>query len=299
MSVAIRVLRKLFAQPDFVLAFAILGVSALGLNVCTDYLKLHYRKQAVPMRVSALDASDGIPTRMGKWVQVDVDPPLDPDVEHILGTTKYVFRHYANSDVIDPARIEGIRAMDGSKGKDNAPSPRDVALAQLQAEFPQAVLHVSITYYTGMVDTVAHIPDRCFLADGFEVTHYDTLRGRTLGTYADGSPRTIDYRLINFEDDSGRGRASKNVAYLFHVNGHYEPDPLGVRRSLQNLFEPYGYYAKVEVMSAGEAPRPGESPEQARRRSTAAIEDLLTSLLPEVERCLPDWQALHAPAAKR
>ena len=46
-----RILRKLLGQPDFVLAFAILGVSAIGLNVCTDYLKLHYRKQAVPLRV--------------------------------------------------------------------------------------------------------------------------------------------------------------------------------------------------------------------------------------------------------
>jgi hypothetical protein len=291
MNSAARILRKLFGQPDFVLAFVILGVSALGLNFCTDYLKLHYRKQAVPMRVSALDASDGLPTHLGKWIQVDVDPPLDPETEHILGTSKYAFRQYANADVIGADHIERIRSIDDK-------AARDKALAELQAQFPQALLHVSVTYYTGMVDTVAHIPDRCFLADGFEVTNYETQKGRTLGAYADGSPRKLDYRLINFEDDTGRGRAPKNVAYFFHVNGHYEPDPLGVRRSLQNLFEPYGYYAKVEVMSAGEAPRPGETPEQARQRSTDAIEDLLATLLPEVERCMPDWTALHAPPAR-
>src|SRR6185312_7996521 len=146
--------------------------------------------------------------------------------------------------------------------------------------------------------TVAHIPDRCFLADGFEVTKYDTRRGRTLGSYADGKPRVLDYRLINFEDESGRGRTSRNVAYLFHVDGHYESDPLGVRRSLQNLFEPYGYYAKVELMGMGAIPKAGETSEQARQRSIAAMEDMLSSLLPEVERCLPDWAAIHAPKAK-
>jgi len=298
MNTARRILRKLFSQPDFVLAFAILGISALGLNFCTDYLRLHYRKQAVPMRVSGLDGADGIPGRVGKWIQIDVDPPLKPEVEEILGTSKYVFRQYANSELIDPARIAAIRAMDGTTGPNGSLSPREKAIAELAAQFPQAVLHVSITYYTGMVDTVAHIPDRCFLADGFEVTNYDTRRDRTLGTYADGTPRKLDYRLINFEDETGRGRAPQNVAYFFHVNGHYEPDPLGVRRSLQNLFERYGYYAKVEVMGPGELPRPGETSEQARQRSTDAIENLLSSLLPEVERCLPDWDALHAHAAK-
>ena len=286
-----RIVRKLLGQPDFVLAFSILGVSALGLNFCTDYLKLHYRKEAVPMRVSALDAGDGIPGRVGKWVQVDVDPPLDPDVEHILGTSKYVFRQYVNSDVVGLERANGIHAIDDRVA-------RDKAIAELQAQFPQAVLHVSVTYYTGMVDTVAHIPDRCFLADGFEVVRYDTQRDRTLGSYADGSARKLDYRVINFEDESGRGRAPKTVAYFFHVNGHYEPDPLGVRRRLQNLFERYGYYAKIEVMAPGELPRAGETGEQARGHSTEAIEDLLTGLLPEVERCLPDWGALHPTAAK-
>jgi hypothetical protein len=282
------VLRKLFVQPDFVLAFAILGVSALGLNFATDYLKLHYRKQAVSMRVSALDGADGIPDHFGKWVQIDVDKPLDPTTKEILGTSKYVFRRYVNSEVVGPARVRSVLAADD----------RNKAIAQLQAEFPQAVMHVSVTYYTGLVDTVAHIPDRCFLADGFEVSRYDTHRGRVLGTYADGSPRTLDYRLINFEDESGRARGAANVAYLFNVNGHYESDPLGVRRSLQNLFERYGYYAKVEVMAPAQPPRAGQTAEEALRESTGAMEDLLSSLLPEVERCLPDWAALHAPAAR-
>jgi hypothetical protein len=285
-----RIFQKLIGQPDFVLAFIILGVSALGLNFCTDYLKLHYRKQAVALRVSALDAADGLPRTMGKWVQVSRDEPLASDVEHILGTSKYVMRTYVNSDEVGLEKAREL--IDLSK------LDRDKELGTIQLEHPAAIVRAAVTYYTGLVDTVAHIPDRCFLADGFEVTKYDTRHARALGAYADGTPRVLDYRLINFEDGSGRGRTSQNVAYLFHVNGHYESDPLGVRRRLQNLFEPYGYYAKVELMGTGAIPNAGEMPEQAWQKSTAAMEDMLSSLLPEVERCLPDWAALHATTAK-
>ena len=36
------------------------------------------------------------------------------------------------------------------------------------------VMRAAVTYYTGMVDTVAHIPDRCYVADGFVPDKYDT-----------------------------------------------------------------------------------------------------------------------------
>ena len=53
---------------------------------------------------------------------------------------------------------------------------RDKALYALQAEHPETVINIGIFYYTGLVDTVAHIPERCYIADGFDVTNYE---GRT------------------------------------------------------------------------------------------------------------------------
>ena len=107
----------------------------------------------------------------------------------------------------------------------------------------------------------------------------------------DGRERTLSYRFIRFDDQSGQGRVSRNVAYLFHVNGQYKSSPLEVRRSLQNLLERYGYYAKVELMTIT---RTGDVSD----RSLAAMNDFLSAALPEVERCLPDWDRLHAkPAA--
>src|SRR5579864_1501540 len=158
---------------------------------------------------------------------------------------------------------------------------------------PQAVMHLGITYYTGLVDTVAHIPDRCYIGDGFDVSSYQTIENQKLGD------RRLSFRYISFDDQTGRGRVSRKVAYFFHVNGHYESDPLGVRRTLQNLLEPYGYYAKVELMT--ESPNPGllpgePAPAQSDDRSLAAMENFLTALLPDLERCLPDWEQVHRDA---
>ncbi|HXE51493.1 MAG TPA: hypothetical protein VN541_00670 [Tepidisphaeraceae bacterium] len=288
MSQIFKALRRVFSQPDFVLAVVLLGVGAVGLNFATDFLKLHYRKQRVDLRVAGWDAPDGIPATLGKWVQVSVDTPLDPDVEHILGTRQYVYRDYVDRQIVGDDVIRELT------DKSHSAAERSAALAKLQAEHPEAVMNVGITYYTGMVDTVAHIPDRCYIADGYDVSTYDVEKDQPLGVYADGNPRNVSFRFLHFDDDTGRGRVSKNVAYLFHVNGHYEDSPLGVRRSLENLLERYGYYAKVELMSVSPAAEGGEAAKaRVRQQTLAAMENFLSNLLPQVERCLPDWKKLH------
>ena len=284
-----KVVRKLIGQPDYVLAVMLLGGAAVLLNFSTDYLKLHFRKEKVELRVARLDGPHGIPARLGKWLQVSHDKPLDPDIEHILGTSQYVQRTYVNTAATDP---DTIRQLTDSSGAD-----RDKVLFALQAQHPEAVVNIGIFYYTGLVDTVAHIPERCYIADGFDVTSYEEEKDQKLGSYADGRERTLGFRYLNFEDQSGRNRVNTNVAYLFHVDGHYESDPLGVRRSLQNLLERYGYYAKVELMTISPALSP-QAREQSRQQSLTAMADLLRSLLPEFERCLPDWEKLHASPAR-
>ena len=45
---------------------------------------------------------------------------------------------------------------------------------RIRPKNPKAVVNLGLTYYTGLVDTVAHIPDRCYIADGYEArTKYD------------------------------------------------------------------------------------------------------------------------------
>lgn len=291
MSSLLRTLKRLLGQPDFVVAVILLGTAAATLNFATGYLALHFKKQPVQMRVAAFDASDGFPATIGPWLQVTKDTPLDADTEHILGTSQYVNRIYVDTRVLDLQQLEELKTQAGKE--------RAAMLATMQREHPQAVMSLGLYYYTGLVDTVAHIPDRCYIADGYDVSSYQTRTNQRFGTYPDGSDRVVSYNYINFEDQTGQQRESKNVAYLFHVNGHYESSPLGVRRSLQNLFERYGYYAKMELMTV--SPSHADDPagqRAAQDSSLAAMDSFLSVALPQFERCMPDWGKLHAKSEK-
>ena len=292
MSPVMRALKRLLVQPDFVVAVLLLGTAAVALNFATGFLQLHFKKRPVPMRVSALDGPDGIPSVLGHWVQLSKDTPLDPDTEHILGTTQYIKgRTYVDTRALDPEERESLKTMSEDQ--------REAAAQRIGRENPQALLYVGFFYYTGLVDTVTHIPERCYIADGYDVVSSQTRDEVKCGTYPDGRQRVVSFRYLNFEDQTGQRRESKNVAYLFHVNGHYESDPLGVRRSLQNLFERYGYYAKIELMTV--SPSRADDPaggHLVQDKSLAEVEDFLNAALPDFERCMPDWEKLHAATKK-
>ena len=287
MTALTRSLKRLLTQRDFVVACLLLGISAVSLNFVVKYLKVHFRKQPVALRVP-LDAPDGIPATIGNWELVTKDPPLNADTEHVLGTNQYINRVYVDRRALDAQTLAQMKTMSDPE--------RGAAIGQIEMDHPEAIINLGITYYTGMVDTVAHIPDRCYLADGFEVTHYQTRENQKLGVYPDGRDRLISFRYLNFEDQTGQGRVSRNVAYLFHVDGHYESSPFAVRGRLENLLEPYGYYAKVELMTVTPSREmlSDADPKALQEKSLASMQDFLTSLLPEVERCLPDWSQVHA-----
>jgi hypothetical protein len=271
--VAVSVKRAL-SHPAFLAGFAVLFVAALSLNAATQYMKLYFKKEPVALA----KALETIPRELGHWVQVSEDEPLNPEMLDVLGTKQYVFRDYLDVNVVGQARADEF------KGK--TLRERGELMAQIQARYPGALIRAGVTYYTGMVDTVAHIPDRCYVADGFEPSSYTTptwnVRDQQL------QPNKIEVRYINFEDTTpNRGSVPRNVAYFFHCNGDYVPDPLRVRWRLQSLTERYGYYAKVELMTTMRDPD----------ESARVMADFLANALPEVEKCLPDWKALKAQQA--
>lgn len=277
-----RAIRQTLAQPTFVVAALLLATSAITLNGAVGFLRLHFKKVAVPLAVKSL--KQGMPATLGShWVQISKDQPLDPQMEEVLATPEYVFRDYADTRIISHEDIERLSNATGAE--------YSALMTQHEQRHPQAFIRLGVTYYTGMVDTVAHVPERCYVADGFEAPEYRDLE-RTVGAYSDGRPRTVPLRFIVFEDQTGTQRVSRNVGYLFHVNGVYECDSLKVRARLQNLRERYGYYAKLEMMT--QAPAYKSQDNSARDDSIAAMTDFLSAALPALEKCLPDWQALHA-----
>jgi hypothetical protein len=263
-------IRRMLGQPAFVIAAATLLLAAVSLNGATEFLQLHFKKQRVELRLPLGE----IGRDLGPWRQVSTDGPIDHEVEQVLGTQQYVFRDYVDTRRVPAAAL--------AQFNDKTISEQRGLAAQLQKKDPQAVINVAVTYYTGMVDTVAHIPDRCYVADGYEPTHYELQPWDALAS----RPGDKHVRFIRFEDQTPQRKAvTKNVAYFFHCNGEYVSDPLAVRAHLQNLMERYWYYAKVELMMLTDLP------DEAVR---TAMNDFLTSALPDIERVLPDWDAVKA-----
>jgi hypothetical protein len=303
------------AQPAFVVVAAILLLSAIAFNGFVWNLKLHFKKDAVAQPRPFRD----IPALMGHWLQVSQDDKLDKETEDVLGTEQYIYRDYiqvdrAGADLVtfhaegldkyvgttrpsepdaagraagDAARSSFNLATfdqqvqminDALKGK--TPGERKGLVAALEMQnHSRDVIHLGLTYYTGLVDTVAHIPDRCYIADGYEPSSYPTPPTWKLGPDAAGKYFPLTVRFISFDDSTGSNRVSKCVAYVFHTNGHYESDPLGVRQTLEDLTERYGYYAKIELMTLG----------KDTDAASDAMTEFLTAARPQIEACFPDW----------
>jgi hypothetical protein len=288
-------------QPGFLIAVGILAVSAVGLNGAVAWLKLSFLKQPVPLKMELTT----LPEQMGDWLQVSKDEPLDHELQETLGTDKYVFRDYVNVKVLDWMDLIRLGAKRGSDKDDSITAAvhsifdgkgsheRKALVGALQAMRPDAVMNLAVTYYTGKVDTVAHIPERCYVADGYQPSEtpetllWDMGPGRLNGK--PGEERPIAVRFLNFEDQTGAKRLTKRVAYFFFANGVYESDNLSVRQTLEDLRARHGFYSKVELMTS--------IPDHDQ--CAKVMSGFLTSVMPEVEKCYPDWNSVEHPGVKK
>lgn len=288
---------KFFNTP-FVVVLVVLGLAAMGLNASVGYLKVSFRKEAVkPAR-----AMKELPASFGPWKQVSQDVPLEADLQAALGTEDYIFRDYVNEQIVGPEVMERLANLQNPESPESKAVLRDYAAAthkqvseldaaqvlmalegarrhevmRIQKVKPQAVVNLAVTYYTGLVDTVAHIPDRCYLADGYQPREYKVEQWPILKP-------AVPVRYINFEDQTGFGKQPRSVVYFFNVNGYYTDSSYDVRGSLQNLLQRYGYYAKVECMTAM----------ADRDQSRKVMTDFLSLAMPEVQKLLPDWEKVQ------
>ena len=275
-SPAVRVaLGRALGQRSFLIVTLVLLTAALGLNVAVSAMKLHFKKEPVPL-ARPLGA---IPEKLGNWVQVSQDQPLDKEMQDVLGTKEYIFRDYVNETDV-PGVTDRFRNKSQTERRD--------LLNTIRQQAPNAVISMSVTYYTGMVDTVAHVPDRCVTADGYEPKEYTTPRWPIAAQLAasakpqspDGTPiDDIEVRYINFEDQTGTSKFPRSVTYFFHTNGKFVSSPLDVRNQLANLFVKKGYYAKIETMTTI----------ADTKVSADKTANFLAAALPEVHKCMPDW----------
>jgi Protein of unknown function (DUF3485) len=266
-------------QPGFLTAAAILGFAAIGLNAAVSKMHLYWEKERVPLTREL----DTMPARLGDWVQVSKDEPLDKEVQDALATKQFIFRDYVDSRLVSP---DDLAKFDGKTSQE-----RKALVGRLQVIKPEAVVNLAVTYYTGLVDTVAHIPDRCMIADGFEPSEYETpdwdMGPNRLGKGPKDDPK-IGVRFINFSDQTAAGRVQRRVAYFFFTDGQYVSNPIEVRKILGTLRFKHGFYSKVELMSI--------LPDHDQ--AVKVMTGFLQVAMPEIEKCLPDWNQVEYQSVK-
>lgn len=263
-------------------AFAILGISAVSFGTAIRALGISLQKLEI-------QAEDGVQTgeiasRTTSWERAKDSKGIEvPDrrenaeVEKTLGTSNYVSRLYVERN---------------PKVK-NRPQYLD--------------LHVA--YYTGQIDTVPHVPDRCFVGGGMQIgsiigdmpLNMDQSRwqlddsvpagqGPLYKVFVQGEPpfggryvrlcrepEKIQMRTMKFLQGDGAGLFA---GYFFIANGGHTPSPEGVRGLAFELTSTYAYYMKVQITSST-----CRTPEEFQ----AASSSLIGELMGDIMRVTPDW----------
>ena len=255
-------------------AIATLAASGVGFYALVSQFNLYLSKEPVPLRKPL----DSIPTRLGRWERIGADTMFTDILIEELGTRSYLDRTYA----ID--------------GKPSA-----------------GYIHVHVAYYTGTIDAVPHIPERCWAVSGLELTRnssgtalpIDRAKWRPLA--ADATSRYFVADLIDpvtaeiesvtmpvgdlvattIEFQSPTDPQMRQVGgYFFIANGRIESTSYGVRKAAFNLNDRYAYYCKIQLTKSGKV-----STEDGSLLEPFVLDaaELLSGLVPEVMKCLPDW----------
>ena len=247
----------------------VLATSVVGMKVVTGVNKVWFMKEPVDLRRPLYSLRQNF----HGWQHVREDPPLPADQLDELGTRQYISYHYRD---LEP-----------------------------DVDEPTARVRLHSAYYTGTVDTVPHVAERCFIGGGAVPHGKQTVELVLSGDRfrADGEGYRAACRLepegvylptlnikatmFSYYPNPDARSAPEYVLYFFVANGKYLPNPDLVRWMGFNLTDRYSYYCKVE-MGMGVV-----EPEVAVDRASR----FLSTMLPEIMACLPDWQQLQRSGA--
>lgn len=229
------------------------------------------------------------PDQAGDWELLHLDPKLSAEVEDELGTESYFNSYYVNN-------AAGVWT-DSIDVKTLGDEPGGRLIGWEGFDKPGELAKVHLAYYTGMLDTVPHVPDKCWLAGGSKQVYR---KAHTLELARDdyrpdpdhpslvlaestGFEKTVrlpgdTIEAIIFSGQDLEGRVT-TALYFFIANGNAMASSHDVRFSF-NMKDRYSYYCKVELMFPGIV-----DPDQIEVHA----EELLSDLMPEIMACLPDW----------
>ncbi len=272
----IRINWRSVMSPQVISAVALLLVSAVSITTAVSALKLYLKK--LPINPPDGRVVSAVPKETTNWIARGKDVQMSQEIVEELGTQNYLSRWYTQKT-----------AAEGEK-------PRTVEL--------------HLAYYTGMIDTVPHVPDRCMVGAGWSLdsTPTDvpvpldmtsmvpvaspvnpewagqayTARAGALRVLMPRAPEKLQIRVTQF---TGPGQSGSLYAgYFFIANGGHVSSPEGVRTLAFELTNDYAYYLKVQVSS---------SEVKSKEELAALAGSLMDDLLPEIMRCVPDWSEVY------
>jgi hypothetical protein len=264
------VAKRKFITAPFAVALGLLATAAVAMPLAISAFKISINKKPIYPEDGRLLTA--VPFETASWICTTGDHRETAEVEKTLGTPNYFTRVFVEK-----------RPGEGKK-------PRSV------------VLHAA--YYTGMIDTVPHVADRCFVAGGMQLGTLTqdlplpldadrfmpdpevpvALKGTIFkvrssdGVYVrlPRDPDKIKLHTMNFIDHG----KDLYAGYFFIANGGAVSRAEDVRLLAFDLKATYSYYLKIQVTT------PDVSSQQELAELSAS---LLDEILGDIMRCVPDW----------
>jgi len=260
----------------YVTAILVLIGGAIGFRGIISGLEYHMMKKPVQLRL----ALSGISTTLGEWEQIGDDATFSAAEIESLGTDRVLTRYY---------RRKGVKG--------------------------DQLLELHVAYYTGKIDSVPHVPERCWATSGLQQTispehlaldlgedwerSLDTVHASTGENYpfirrthpVTGKQELVhmpvgDFLMRTTEFQHEKRPEDRIVGgYFFIANGRITPSAFGVRGLAFNRTDEFAYYCKVQLNYAGTANEDREVLEDF----IPIASEFLDELLPDLMAKLPDW----------
>jgi len=277
----------------FGVAAAVLAVTAIGFEYAIATLKWVTQKEPVPWPKDVVVSPDhfrweNLPAQVGSRYEVAADgelyrnKPADgvPDGENII--REELMETLKIGTPLDKARVGERRS--------NWYTSRVYRDNRLPDGHPLKYWQLDVYYYTGGLDTVPHVPERCMQAAGATPLGTEEV---VFSVPAARSPWDGDVRFqrarFSVPDPDGFGSRDVSEYYVFSLNGKPETSWERVRLELTYPWLRYTYFAKIQFGPVGG----GIDVES----TDAAAEDFMNYFLPVIAQALPrpeDVAALEA-----
>ncbi len=272
---------RVLKTPGFIVAMSVLVLASVGMGTAIKLTQITLKKLPIYPPNGKLLSS--LPRETKSWMAYGADAYETGEVLETLGTTNYLTRAY-------------VKKLPTKEGLEQ----------QLDKK---SVFEFHAAYYTGMIDTVPHVPDRCFVAGGMQLgdltqdvalpldrmnwrtdpyapesrvghlyTQYSILR---IPVHQPRDPQDLKLHAMQFVSEGQNVYAG----YFFIANGGAVPRAEDVRLLAFDLHSTYAYYLKVQFTS-----RTAESEEELAKMAASFLDDVFGDLM----ECVPDWTKVEA-----